>query len=82
MQGFLGKILPGAKRSGAQAWRFSPKPKAPTLQQRSIPELPLRLNGDDQRMRYGEDRIEMEVNGKETDSDEKVKNLIACHTIR
>ena len=26
-------------------------------------------------MRYGEDRIEMEVNGKETDSDEKVKNL-------
>jgi len=63
-------------------WRFSPKPKAPTLQQRSIPELPLRLNGDDQRMRYGEDRIEMEVNGKETDSDEKVKNLIACHTIR
>ena len=52
------------------------------MQQRSIPELPLRLNGDDQLMRYGEDRIEMEVNGKETDSDEKVKNLIACHTIR
>ena len=46
------------------------------------PELPLRLNGNDQRMRYSEDRIEMEVNGKETDSDEKVKNLIACHTIR
>ena len=43
----------------------------PNLQQRNIPELPLRLNGDDQRMRYGEDRIEMEVNGKETDSDEK-----------
>ena len=52
------------------------------MQQRNIPELPLRLNGDDQRMRYGEDRIQMEVNGKETDSDEKVKNLIACHTIR
>ena len=51
------------------------------MQQRSIPELPLRLNGDDQRMRYGEDRIEMEVNGKETDSDE-IKNLIACHIIR
>ena len=45
------------------------------------PELPLRLNGNDQRMRYSEDRIEMEVNGKETDSDE-IKNLIACHTIR
>ncbi|MBW4726246.1 serine dehydratase [Prevotella nigrescens] len=36
----------------------------------------MRLNGDDQRMRYGGDRIEMEVNGKETDSDE-IKNLIA-----
>ncbi|OFP29414.1 serine dehydratase [Prevotella sp. HMSC069G02] len=33
-------------------------------------------------MRYGENHIEMEVNGKETDSDKKVKNLIACHTIR
>lgn len=52
------------------------------MQQRNIPELPLRLNGDDQRMRYGGDRIEMEVNGKETDSDKKVKDLIACHTIR
>ena len=41
----------------------------------------LSSNGNDQRMRYGEDRIEMEVNGKETDSDE-IKNLIACHTIR
>ena len=48
------------------------------MQQRNIPELPLRLNGDDQRMRYGEDRIEMEVNRKETDSDEKVKNLKNC----
>ncbi|EFB30412.1 hypothetical protein HMPREF0971_03267 [Segatella oris F0302] len=62
-------------------WRFSPKPKAPTLQQRHIPELPLRLNENDQLMRYGEGRIQMEVNGKETDSD-KIKNLIACHTIR
>jgi len=58
------------------------KLKALTLQQRSIPELPLRLNGDNQRMRYDENRIQMEVNGKETDSDKKVKNLIACHTIR
>ena len=65
-----------------QGWRFFPKTGGLTLHSRPIPELPLRLNGDDQRMRYGEDRIEMEVNGKETDSDEKVKNLIACHTIR
>ena len=68
---FEGKYYPEQNAVERKAWRFSPKPEAPTLQQRNIPELPLRLNGDDQRMRYGEDRIEMEVNGKETDSDEK-----------